>query len=201
MAKDKKMTLEDLLRMKVRYVNPFTLREVEITPSFLITVQSDNAMFEGKPAVRIIVHAMDHDSTTLDFCVVGNELHDIGALNLYEQSLSRIKRKNDETCVSDGEQFETISHIDDISESVSQQLAVVMAAKTDDILHDAVCRFLGRDDWKLHELQGRGVMHHFISGCDIFCLDGVAIVEFLPVTVEFGDGNVIHATRQYKFLI
>jgi len=75
------MTLENLLRMKVKSVNTVTLEEVEMSPEFRVSVQNDKAMLDGRPAVHIIIHAMGHNSDTLDFYVVGNKLQDIAWSN------------------------------------------------------------------------------------------------------------------------
>lgn len=42
------------------------------------------------------------------------------------------------------------------------------------------------------------------SGVEVFCLDGVALVELFPITVEHeqkGASHVLHATRQHRFLL
>ena len=63
------MTLEDLLRMKVKGFNGVSGKEVEYSPDFRVAVQHIN-----NEAVEIIIHAQDHNSETLDFAVRGNEL-------------------------------------------------------------------------------------------------------------------------------
>lgn len=92
----------------------------------------------------------------------------------------------------------------DVRQAVTDQLGGAMSAKTDNILREAVTRFLGRADWTLGELKGRGALNRLPSGAEVFCLDGVAIVELFPVTVEHeqkGASHVLHATRQYRFLL
>lgn len=92
----------------------------------------------------------------------------------------------------------------DVRQAVTDQLASAMAAKTDNILREAVTRFLGRDDWMLTELKARGTLNKLPSGVEVFCLDGVALVELYPITVEHehkGASHVLHATRQHRFLL
>lgn len=92
----------------------------------------------------------------------------------------------------------------DVRQAVTDQLGSAMAAKTDNILREAVTRFLGRDDWVLGELKGRAYLNRLPSGAEVFCLDGVALVEFSPITVEHeqdGASHVLCATRQHRFLL
>ena len=92
----------------------------------------------------------------------------------------------------------------DVRQAAAEQLGSAMAAKTDNILREAVTRFFGHKDWTLGELKGRGVLQRLPSGVEVFCLDGVALVELYPVTVEHeqsGQSHVLHATRQYRFLL
>lgn len=92
----------------------------------------------------------------------------------------------------------------DVRQAAAEQLGSAMAAKTDNVLREAVTRFLGRDDWTLGELKDRGELKRWPSGIDVFCLDGVALVELYPVTVEheqIGQSHVLHATRQHRFLL
>jgi hypothetical protein len=87
---------------------------------------------------------------------------------------------------------------------VTEQLGSAIAAKTDNILREAVSRFLGREDWVISELKGRGALNTLPSGVEVFCLDGVALVELHPVTVEHeqnGASHVLRATRQHRFLL
>ena len=91
-----------------------------------------------------------------------------------------------------------------VRQAVTDQLSSAMVAKTDNILREAVTRFLGRDDWALVELKGRGSLNKLPSGVEVFCLDGVELVELYPITVEHeqkGAGHVMHATRQHRFLL
>ena len=66
---ERKMSLEKLLKMKVKGENSVTKKEVEFSPDFRIAVQ--NITEKG---VHIIVHANGHNSDTLDFLVKGNKL-------------------------------------------------------------------------------------------------------------------------------
>jgi hypothetical protein len=96
------------------------------------------------------------------------------------------------------------SAIGNVLSSSTSRLALAMSAKTDAVLREAVTRFLGRDDWRLDDLRDRGVMQHLPSGVEVFCLDGVALVELLPITVEHeckGGSEVINATRRHRFLV
>lgn len=92
----------------------------------------------------------------------------------------------------------------DVRQALADRLGSAMAAKMDNILREAVTRFLGRDDWTLGELKGRGVLQRLPSGVEVFCVDGVALVELHPITVEHeqkGASHVLHATRQHRFLL
>lgn len=64
-------TLEQLLRMKVKSTDKDG-NEVEVSPEFRVAVQDAD-----DKGVHIIVHAMGHDSDTLDFKVSGNRLEDL----------------------------------------------------------------------------------------------------------------------------
>lgn len=91
----------------------------------------------------------------------------------------------------------------DVFQSAADQLGGAMAAETDKILQGAVTRFFGRNDWTLGELKGRGVLNQLPSGVEVFCLDGVALVELHPINAEHNQNekiNVLTATRQYRFL-
>lgn len=92
----------------------------------------------------------------------------------------------------------------DVRQEAVSRLSMAMAAKTDDVLREAVTRFLGHDKWVPEELKGRGVMQHLPSGVEVFCLDGVALVELYPLTVEHESkrGSVVmNATRRHRFLV
>lgn len=92
----------------------------------------------------------------------------------------------------------------DVRQKAASRLALAMAAKTDGVLREAVTRFLGHDKWAPEELKDRGVMQHLPSGVEVFCLDGVALVELYPLTVEHdskGGSVVINATRRHRFLV
>lgn len=68
---ERQMTLEDLLRMKVK-IERADGASVEISPEFRVAVQEIDS-----GSVRIIIHASGYDSTTLDFRVRDNELTQI----------------------------------------------------------------------------------------------------------------------------
>lgn len=92
----------------------------------------------------------------------------------------------------------------DVRQATTDQLSSAIAAKTDNILRETVTLFLGRDDWTYSELKGRGVLKRLKNGVDVFCLDGVALIELHPITIEHeanGASHVLHATRQYRFLL
>jgi hypothetical protein len=83
-------------------------------------------------------------------------------------------------------------------------LSGVMAAKQDAVLKEAVTRFLGRSDWNLEDLKGRVVMQHWANGIEVFCLDGVPLVELQPIMFETehkGGNTILHATRQHRVLL
>lgn len=88
--------------------------------------------------------------------------------------------------------------------AAAEQLGSAMAAKTDNVLREAITRFLGRDDWALADLKGRGALIRLQSGVEVFSLDGVALVEFCPIEIDDeqnGFSHVLRATRQHRFLI
>lgn len=92
----------------------------------------------------------------------------------------------------------------DVWQSATHQLAGVIASKTDDVLMEAVTRFLGRSDWTMDELKGRAIMQHLPNGIEVFCLDDVALLELHPLTVEHdtnGGNVIINATRPHRFLV
>lgn len=64
--------LEDLLRTKIQ-AKTKEGKEIEISPEFLVKVQSleGNGEFKG---VHIMIHPNGHNGETLDFLVNGNKL-------------------------------------------------------------------------------------------------------------------------------
>lgn len=74
------MTLEELFNMKA-FVPKNGGGKVEVTPEFVVKVQPD------RPGdhMHVIVHALGHDSETLDFLVDGD---DIVALDDYNLAMS-----------------------------------------------------------------------------------------------------------------
>ena len=63
-------TLEQLLRMKVAAKG--FLGPVDVSPEFRVAIQG-----ERDGGVHFIIHANGHDSKTLDFVAVGNELKEV----------------------------------------------------------------------------------------------------------------------------
>lgn len=63
-------TLEELLRMEVQFAD---MPKIKFNPDFRVAVQD-----KTPSGVHIIIHAIGHDSETLDFLVVGNELRQVG---------------------------------------------------------------------------------------------------------------------------
>jgi len=88
----------------------------------------------------------------------------------------------------------------DLTQEFTKQLATAISVKTDGVLREAVTRFFGRDDWTLDELKGRAVIAHLPIGVDVFSVDGVALLELLPTSLDQA-GSVITAARQHRFLI
>lgn len=88
--------------------------------------------------------------------------------------------------------------------AMSEQLAEAMVHKTDDVLKEAITRFLDSDAWTLADLQGRCIMQYFPDGREVFCVDEVAVLELYPV--EFvkeytGHSEFFKATRRHRFLV
>ena len=90
--------------------------------------------------------------------------------------------------------------ITDITQEVSNQLAQAMARKTDDVYSEAITRFLGSEAWTIESLQGRCVLQRNHIGVETLIVDGVAIVEMLPIEIE-KTGTTLEATRAHRFLI
>jgi len=63
------MTLEELLRTKVKSYSAVMEKEVEVSPSFIVDV-----MHEREDGVHFIIHPFNNNGETLDFVVKGNEL-------------------------------------------------------------------------------------------------------------------------------
>lgn len=91
----------------------------------------------------------------------------------------------------------------DVAKSATKQLAESIVAKTDDVIRDAITRYLG-NEWAVEELVGRMELMKLPSGVEILSLDGVALLELHPLVVATdinGAGEVrINATRQHRFL-
>jgi hypothetical protein len=88
--------------------------------------------------------------------------------------------------------------------AVLGNLSSAMVGKTDDILREAVTRFLGRAVWTEDELKGRMVRQVLPNGVEYFCMDGVALVEFHPLSIDHEtkrESMVIKTTQQYRFLV
>ena len=90
--------------------------------------------------------------------------------------------------------------ITDITQEVSNQLAQAMARKTDDVYSEAITRFLGSEAWTIESLKGRCVLQRMKNGVETLIVDGVAIVEMLPIEIE-KTGTRIFASRAHRFLI
>lgn len=63
------MTLQDLLSMEIKDISPVTGKSITYSPDFRVAVQAKTAA-----GIHIIIHAMGHDSGTLDFLVKENKL-------------------------------------------------------------------------------------------------------------------------------
>ena len=68
------MTLEQLLKMKVKCTSPVTGDDVEMSPEFRVAVQNVDAEIGGERGVHVIIHANGHNSRTLDLLVSGNKV-------------------------------------------------------------------------------------------------------------------------------
>ena len=90
--------------------------------------------------------------------------------------------------------------IQDIAQEASNRLAQAMARKTDDVYSEAITRFLGSKAWTIESLQGRCVLQRMQNGVETLIVDGVAIVEMLPIEIE-KTGTRIFANRSHRFLI
>jgi len=75
--KVKKVTLEDLLRMTVISQDKDG-KAIEVSPEFRVSVQSLKTAYNGVTGVHFLIHANGHNSDTLDFVVIGNDLNDLG---------------------------------------------------------------------------------------------------------------------------
>ena len=71
------MTLEKLLKMQVESENTVTGEKVQCSPEFRVAVQKIDAEIGGKKGVYVIIHAMGHNSVTLDLLVSGNNTYKI----------------------------------------------------------------------------------------------------------------------------
>ena len=63
-------TLQKLLSMKIPTKHGITGEAIEISPEFRVAVQE----IDPARGVRIIVHALGHNSDTLDFWVHGDDI-------------------------------------------------------------------------------------------------------------------------------
>lgn len=92
-----------------------------------------------------------------------------------------------------------------VAQDATRLLAEAMVAKTDEVIREAVTRFLGNDDWTLDSLSGRAMMVKLPTGVETFSLDGVELIELHPMVVETTmdvDGSThVNATRKHRFLI
>lgn len=72
------MNLEELLKKQVTLKSIANGEPVQITPDFRVAVQPNTTESQAaKEGVRIIIHPHGYDGETLDFLVIGNELHPI----------------------------------------------------------------------------------------------------------------------------
>ena len=63
------VTLEQLLSMEIQSISPVTGEDINFPPEFRVAVQ------EKTPnGVRVIIHAMNHDSDTLDLLIKDNSV-------------------------------------------------------------------------------------------------------------------------------
>lgn len=66
------MTLEELLRMKNDRGRDLKGNPVQTSPEFRVSVQNEDAEFYGMKGIHVIIHAVGHDSDTLDLFINGN---------------------------------------------------------------------------------------------------------------------------------
>lgn len=89
----------------------------------------------------------------------------------------------------------------DFRTEATRQIAEHMAMKVDAVLRDAVTRFLGRSDWTMEELQGRACCRH-IAGVDVFCVDGMPLVELPAVRTETASKTgILRATQDFRLRV
>jgi hypothetical protein len=62
-------TLQDLLNMEIKGKSPVTGNDIKFSPEFRVAVQS-----KTKEGVHIIIHAVGHNSETLDLIVSGDNV-------------------------------------------------------------------------------------------------------------------------------
>lgn len=67
------ITLEKLLRTKIKGVSPVSGEAIEFFPEYRVSVQK-----ETEEGVHIIIHANSYNSATLDLLVSGDTIKNIG---------------------------------------------------------------------------------------------------------------------------
>ena len=91
-----------------------------------------------------------------------------------------------------------------VLQSATESLVRSMAESTDAVLREALTRFLKRADWTVEEVRGRCERQIWPDGRDVFCCDGVPLVEFWPFVIDhehIENSMVQRATLKYRFLI
>lgn len=93
----------------------------------------------------------------------------------------------------------------DLVQEASSQMSMSLAKKTDDIIREAINRYLKRDDWTLQEVGALGLVKaHLPDGREILTVGGTPVLEFHPLTYSWDEARgsyTLTASQPYRFLI
>ena len=81
-----------------------------------------------------------------------------------------------------------------------EQLAENTAAWKDQRIREAINYKLGRSDWTLAEVRGRGVFNKTPDGIVTFAFDGEPLIEFHPGDIVTLDAYTVKSTQNFKLL-
>lgn len=91
----------------------------------------------------------------------------------------------------------------DLTREMANMVVRASVKQTEDVLRVAINSRLGCDDCDITSLRGRLELKVFPDGIEIFCLDGVELIELHPPQFEIVDEGLqtkIIATRNYRAL-
>jgi hypothetical protein len=85
----------------------------------------------------------------------------------------------------------------------TQVIAESLVISRDNLMRDAVSRFIGASDWELEAILGRGHLYKLPDGSEIFSFDGVELLKFRPLETKttIDRNGAVHVTAEQPYEI